>query len=42
MVKEKNKANFCSYFVFADAGTSGAPPAAPEQARRALEDLFKK
>jgi len=42
LVKEKPKANFCDYFVFADARVAGASDSAGEQARRALGDLFKK
>jgi len=41
MVKEKTKANFCDCFVFAGTRTADAGAADPE-ARRALEDLFKK
>jgi hypothetical protein len=41
MVKEKTKANFCDHFAFAESRSSGMPAAA-EQARSALESLFKK
>jgi len=40
-VADKEKANFCDYFVFADraAVTAGNPP---EAARKKLDELFKK
>jgi len=41
MVKEKTKANYCDFFVFAAARAAGAVEADPG-ARRALDDLFKK
>jgi hypothetical protein len=42
LVKEKAKANFCDFFVFAESGVPGNPDAAADQARKALGDLFKK
>lgn len=41
LVREKAKANFCDYFLFAEGRAAGAPAEA-EQARSALEALFKK
>ena len=41
LVREKDKANFCDYFVF----TQPVDPAAagePDKARKALDDLFRK
>jgi hypothetical protein len=41
LVREKAKANFCGFFVF--AATDGSPASGePEKARTALEDLFRK
>ncbi|MBI3812015.1 MAG: hypothetical protein HY283_07405 [Nitrospirae bacterium] len=37
----KEKANFCDYFVFADRAGSAAGNS-PETARKKLDDLFKK
>ena len=37
---DKEKANFCGYFVFSGRERTGAEPAV--KARKALEDLFKK
>jgi hypothetical protein len=42
LVKEKAKANYCDYFVFAESSGSGSPDAGAETARRTLDDLFKK
>ena len=39
LVKDKERANFCDYFVFAE--TSGAAVDA-DRAKRALNELFKK
>ncbi len=38
LVKEKAKANFCDYFVFADRSSVKGNA---DEARRALNDLFK-
>jgi hypothetical protein len=40
LVREKEKANFCDYFVFAKNRIAAAD-AASAQARKALDDLFK-
>jgi hypothetical protein len=37
----KEKANFCDYFVFADRASTGAGNS-PETARKKFDDLFKK
>jgi len=42
LVKEKAKANFCDYFVFKEAGAAGNEKSEAEQARAALNNLFKK
>lgn len=42
LVREKAKANFCDYFVFADVQSPSAPGTGAGKARKALEDLFKK
>ncbi|MDH4164566.1 MAG: hypothetical protein OEW15_18030 [Nitrospirota bacterium] len=39
LVREKAKANFCDFFVFADR-TAG-PGGDPDKARKALDDLFR-
>jgi len=41
LVGDKGKANFCDYFVFAENRIAAAD-AAGLQARKALDDLFKK
>ena len=41
-VKEKEKANFCDYFVLADSGIGGLSDVAVEKARKSLDNLFKK
>ncbi len=41
LVKEKKKSNFCEYFVFAENRTVPLN-AGSAQARKALDDLFKK
>jgi len=41
LVREKEKANFCDYFVFAENRITAAD-AGSTQARKALDDLFKK
>jgi hypothetical protein len=40
-VKEKGKANFCDYFVFAES-RAGTVPRDVEQSRKTLDELFKK
>lgn len=41
LVREKTKANFCGFFSFADRKTDLSGDSA-EQARKALDDLFRK
>jgi len=41
LVREKEKANFCDFFVFADGEAPGGGGSA-DKARSALDDLFKK
>lgn len=41
LVREKEKANFCDYFTFAD-GPAASPEIEGAKARKALGDLFKK
>lgn len=41
LVREKGKANFCDYFVFAE-NRIAATDAGSAQARKVLDDLFKK
>ncbi len=40
-VREKDKANFCDYFRFSEAG-AGQAPATVDKARKELGDLFKR
>jgi len=42
LVKEKAKANFCDYFMFADTRSAEIPDSVTKQARQALDELFKK
>ncbi len=41
LVREKEKANFCEYFVFAENGIAGANEG-NALARKKLDDLFKR
>jgi hypothetical protein len=41
LVREKGKANFCEYFMFAEDRTAAAD-AGKADARKALDDLFKR
>jgi len=41
-VTEKAKANFCNYFVFVETDADGTAEAAVAQARKSLDDLFRK
>jgi hypothetical protein len=41
-VKEKGRANYCDYFVFAESRIDGAQAGEVEHSRKALDDLFKK
>jgi hypothetical protein len=42
LVKDKNKANFCDYFVFAKSRPYRPSDAEVGRARKELDDLFKK
>ena len=42
LVREKEKANFCDYFVFKQSDGAGSQDSAQDQARKQLGDLFKK
>lgn len=42
LVRDKDKANFCDYFSFADAPAGTSVASSAESTRKALEDLFRK
>lgn len=42
LVREKSKANFCDYFVFADLPAQANGDSDADKARRKLDDLFRK
>lgn len=42
LVREKAKANFCDYFVFAESQRTDTSDTGTEQARKAIAELFKK
>jgi hypothetical protein len=42
MQREKAKANFCDYFSFAEIRAAAPEPGTDQQARAALDALFKK
>jgi hypothetical protein len=42
LVKDKNRANFCDYFVFAESRPSRPSNAEVDRTRKELDDLFKK
>jgi len=42
LVKDKNRANFCDYFVFMESRPSRPSDAEVERTRKKLDDLFKK
>lgn len=42
LVREKDKANFCDYFRFADRVAAPSGTGSAEQAHKALDDLFRK
>jgi len=42
LVKDKNRANFCDYFVFAESRPSRRSDADVDKTRKELDDLFKK
>lgn len=41
LVRAKNRANYCDYFVFVESRTGGAQSGEVENSRKALDDLFK-
>jgi hypothetical protein len=41
-VSDREKNNFCEFFVFRESGTAGSKIRQPEEARAKLEALFKK
>ncbi len=42
LVREKTKANFCDYFFFAESQRTDISNTRTEQARKAIDELFKK
>jgi hypothetical protein len=42
LVKDKERANFCDFFAFAETRVTGGPGPDAERARKSLDDLFKK
>ena len=43
LVKEKGRANYCDYFMFAESRSAGGPREGEvEKSRKALDDLFRK
>ncbi len=40
--RSRDKANFCDYFVFADVASPTSPGKAQEDARKKVDDLFRK
>lgn len=42
LVKDKNRANFCDYFVYAESRPSKSSDANVDRTRKELDDLFKK
>jgi hypothetical protein len=42
LVREKDKANFCDFFVFAEAAGGVSASVEASAARKALDNLFKK
>ena len=42
LVREKEKANFCDYFIFKKSDRAGSQDSAQDQARKQLDDLFNK
>ena len=42
LVREKDKANYCDLFLFDEAAAGARTGDGPENARKALDDLFKK
>jgi len=42
LVREKDKANFCDFFVFHSAATSVSAAGETDRSRKELDDLFRK
>lgn len=42
LVRDKNRGNYCDYFVFSESRTTGAQSGEAENSRKALDGLFKK
>ncbi len=42
LVRDKNRANYCDYFVFGESRTTGSQNVEVESVRKAFDDLFKK
>ena len=42
LVKDKGRANFCDYFVFAETSGAAGAAVAADRVRTALDELFKK
>jgi len=42
LVRDKDRANYCDYFIFAESRTAGAQGGEIENSRKAFDDLFKK
>ena len=42
LVKDKERANFCDYFAFAETGKAAGTAADTDRAKKALDELFKK
>jgi hypothetical protein len=41
LVNNKERANYCDYFVFSEFRTAGAQGGEAEKSRKALDNLFK-
>lgn len=41
-VKDKSKSNFCDFFTFSEQAASSRTQTASDEARKILDDLFKK
>jgi hypothetical protein len=42
LVRQKDKANFCDFFAFAETADSSATAGGTDRSRKALDDLFRK
>ena len=42
LVRDKNHANYCDYFVFGESSTAGTQSGEVKNSRKAFDDLFKK